>query len=875
MDGNVIGNFENTTLWQAAFGPRKNDATVKPRDDLRAAYLAFRERVEDLTARIATDMPELTIHDISHLDALWETASIIAGPDYRLNAAEAFVLGGAFLLHDAGMSCASYPGGVVDLQKTVEWQDTVASLLREAGTESPTPSDVLDPPSEVRAQAIPMILRILHAKHAEELATVSWSSSDDQSVQFLIQDDDLRVFYGPMIGRIAHSHWWSASELEHRLPKLLGAGPGVPQEWSIEPIKIACLLRVADAAHIDARRAPRFLRSLTKPRGHSADHWNFQEKISKVVLQGDSLVYTSGPSFELADADSWWICFDTIRLIDRELRDADAVLQDLNLPRLAARRVKGATSAPGLAEFIRTHRWRPIDAELKVSDVPSLVRLLGGEHLYGKDSTAPVRELIQNAADAVRARCLLENRSENWGEVRVSLRGDGQDTWLDVEDNGVGMSEAVLTGPLLDFGKSFWTSDLLQHELPGLQAKGMKAVGRYGIGFFSSFMLGDVVRVFTRRYNSSETRVLDFRSGLALRPILREAEPHEHLVDPGTRVSVKLKAPPQSEHGLLSLTPRFGKPSQMSLQRMVARVCPCPITKVLTSEFGNTALVASANDWHSLEPSELLFRSSDRIDRVELDRIAGTKTYSAAVRELRDKDGHVHGRACIYPNRWLLLGWVTVGGFVSVPLGGFAGILTGETDRVARNHARPTVPLGVLATWATEQAYLISALQLPDSQKFECARIILACGGDPADLPIVEYGQNYYDTQKLQELVSGLDRFLLGEPVRYDPDLDDVHPNEFDNRFSWEVDMGIKRDDIPELLASASWPSCLFREDQDEDNKQRSCDEIVRCTLVNAWGAMEEEQVEMVIGSVSGKAIRRRVTVLSRGGANESSSNGS
>lgn len=43
---------------------------------------------------------------------------------------------------------------------------------------------------------------------------------------------------------------------------------------------------------------------------------------------------------------------------------------------------------------------------------------------------------------------------------------------IEVEDNGVGMSPKVLTGPFLDFGQSFWGTSLMHEELPGLESKG-------------------------------------------------------------------------------------------------------------------------------------------------------------------------------------------------------------------------------------------------------------------------------------------------------------------------------------------------------------------------------------------------------------------
>jgi Histidine kinase-, DNA gyrase B-, and HSP90-like ATPase len=60
---------------------------------------------------------------------------------------------------------------------------------------------------------------------------------------------------------------------------------------------------------------------------------------------------------------------------------------------------------------------------------------------------------------------------------------------LVVEDDGIGMSEHVLTGPLIEFGKSFWTSAEAQEEFPGLVSRNLHQTGRYGIGFFSTLMV--------------------------------------------------------------------------------------------------------------------------------------------------------------------------------------------------------------------------------------------------------------------------------------------------------------------------------------------------------------------------------------------------
>ena len=133
----------------------------------------------------------------------------------------------------------------------------------------------------------------------------------------LIQDSELRNAYGDIIGRIAASHCWAASEL-NTLPRQVNAGSDIPASWTVNPLKIACLLRVADAAHIDSRRAPRFLLALVKPMGISATHWSFQSKIAKPSIDKNFLVYTGSP-FDLDEAEAWWLCYDMLAMIDDEL----------------------------------------------------------------------------------------------------------------------------------------------------------------------------------------------------------------------------------------------------------------------------------------------------------------------------------------------------------------------------------------------------------------------------------------------------------------------------------------------------------------------------------------------------------------------------
>src|SRR3546814_18906704 len=70
----------------------------------------------------------MTVHDVTHLDALWDTASLVADGAVTVHPADAFVLGASILLHDAAMSLGASPNGLDDVRNTVAWQDAAARL---------------------------------------------------------------------------------------------------------------------------------------------------------------------------------------------------------------------------------------------------------------------------------------------------------------------------------------------------------------------------------------------------------------------------------------------------------------------------------------------------------------------------------------------------------------------------------------------------------------------------------------------------------------------------------------------------------------------------------------------------------------------------
>ncbi|MFW9088101.1 HD domain-containing protein, partial [Pseudomonas sp. P2758] len=435
-------------------------------------------------------MPSLTVHDITHIDALWWTASEVAGSDYPLNPAEAFVLGGAFLLHDSAHCIAAYPGGIEEIRKLPEWQVNCSKykVLNEK----------LEKGTEVFQLILFEVLRNMHPRQARVLAKVSWSIPGDNAPLFLLPNDDLRRAYADVIGQIAESHWFSPHQLESfNHSKVTTPACLHPSPWTIDILKLAVLLRTADASHVDAQRAPRFLQALVQPEGVSLTHWNFQARINQIKIDPDPArkeLIISGSEFPIDEQEAWWMAYDTARMIDNELKSANRILLDLHRPQLAARSVALSYSPEAFSRNVATSGWHPVDTSIKITDIKTMVDRFGGEKLYGRDPVYALRELIQNSVDAIHACRSLGGLGEDEGEIDVKCEPFGENYWLQVTDTGIGMSRYVLTDILLDFGRSLWRSGDVRGEWKNLASTSFEAIGQFGIGFFSVFMLGQRVR---------------------------------------------------------------------------------------------------------------------------------------------------------------------------------------------------------------------------------------------------------------------------------------------------------------------------------------------------------------------------------------------
>lgn len=129
-------------------------------------------------------------------------------------------------------------------------------------------------------------------------------------------------------------------------------------------------------------------------------------------------------------------------------------------------------------------------------DVAGVIQIMG-KSLYSRGD-APLREIIQNAHDAVMRR---RQRDVSY-HGRIDIRLDPQHRLLSISDDGVGLSpeEAERYLGTLGLGITGLLRGRTARDEEGTQeGDGEGLIGQFGIGLFSAFMLADRLVVESRR----------------------------------------------------------------------------------------------------------------------------------------------------------------------------------------------------------------------------------------------------------------------------------------------------------------------------------------------------------------------------------------
>lgn len=511
-----------TRLWHA----------MASEPSLQQALADLRKIAAAMGAEVARVIPGFTNHSVKHFDALWRVSDQVftAQETEQFSPGEAFVLGSSFYVHDLGMAFAATKEGADIIRATDQFRATFELLSTTQKLEA----------QRADALALQVATRELHAEKARDLVLKPLPGLN----QYLIESTEVRMKWASYIGDVSASHHWSIPDVENKLGK--GGKMPDPIGGSTDLGFVACALRIIDYAHINFERASYLSRLLrSEMDSQSLLHWLAQEHITGPLRKDDTLVF--GSTQPIQDVEAWWLFFEMAEGLDREIHlvaDHLASRSD-SMGRFSLEGVKGTRSPQIFASLVKPDGFEPVDIRFRPDSIERLIKILGGQTLYGDDVFAPVRELLQNARDAIYLQSTFQSLHSTEafrGHITVTVaRPDADKMSLIVRDNGVGMSSKVITNYLLGIASDYWNSASFYSEFPGVGAAGFRPAGKFGIGFLSVFMVGDRVEVETQRPNGPNLKLR--LSGIGKRGALVTSPPK-----PSSGTSIRIDVNKHNQH---------------------------------------------------------------------------------------------------------------------------------------------------------------------------------------------------------------------------------------------------------------------------------------------------------------------------------------
>ena len=491
--------------------------------ELAQGHPGARELVAALTSDMVTEtlhgdyyFEYYTDHGIDHVETVLDYASKLIPSDdvwRKLGPFDAAVLVGSVVMHDIAMHiprdgfCGesvlwSFPKGGVPQQVNQEWLTLWDDYLIEVAKwdDAQRAAIVGDGTEDPRRFEIGEFIRRHHGILAQQVVLYGLPGADT-----FPRISAIAPRLAKAIGLVARSHVVSFDCAVKELESSYQIRAHEKQQGAYLAYHMA-LLRVADLLHIGVDRAPPDRRALLKPTSPVStlewekdasvwyvDGWESGHEIN-VLLEGD------------LQPEPYFLLKSYLAELRREMRDTNAVLAErLRSSELSLTKTDVVSNIddPGFPSDLSFY---PEKAVVRAN--PGVLDLLV-RPLYGNRSEVGVRELLQNALDAVREGRLfcqkhgIAARQLKFAhvdcDVLVELREQSANTWtLRVSDRGVGMKAETVLKYFVVAGASYRRDKDWRHEFTTEEQSAVLRSGRFGVGVFAAFLLGDTLRVQTR-----------------------------------------------------------------------------------------------------------------------------------------------------------------------------------------------------------------------------------------------------------------------------------------------------------------------------------------------------------------------------------------
>lgn len=161
-----------------------------------------------------------------------------------------------------------------------------------------------------------------------------------------------------------------------------------------------------------------------------------------------------------------------------------------------------------------------------------------------------LRELVSNAADACekkRFAALTHGGSMSPETLKIRVSADFHKKLLIIEDNGVGMSKDELVGNLGSIARS-GTAKFV--EALGAGNANVSQIGKFGVGFYSAFLVADDVEVVTKKLAQENGSLHSWRWSSDGRSFRISDAPDETFFGNNSGTKLVLRVKPEAEEYL-------------------------------------------------------------------------------------------------------------------------------------------------------------------------------------------------------------------------------------------------------------------------------------------------------------------------------------
>lgn len=577
-------------------------------------------------------MPEYTLHDGAHLfRVLYNMEKLIPEENIKqLSVPDLMLLILTAFFHDLGMAPYEYEirAWKQDWKET-EPDEQERALYLEFERFTKTYPEKLDEIGRLRGKKqeakarlledylLSEYIRTTHAQRAKIIIAKEWKD------RVKYRDTDLTH----ALAQLCFSH----NEDSMALLKL-DASYLCGEDITTNLQFVGLILRLADLLDFDAKRTPSVLFShLTVRNPVSLAEWQKHRAVQAWKITKDDIAFSAKCSHPAIEATIRKFC----DYIDDELKNCGIILA--KMPESI-----GTNSNPCKISLpVRVTRDK-IEAEKDIItgdpiyyyentsfelNKNQVIELLMGTKLYGNPEVA-LRELLQNSRDACKLSMALH---EKWDvpyipEITVKYYTQGDEDFLEVIDNGIGMNKEIIDKYYSKIGSSFYKSRDF-YELKAKSDLNFTPVSEFGIGILSCFMIADTIEVETKRLKEQ----FDYD-----KPLKLIIEGHDSIF---TILKSDKKVPGTSTKLLLREKNPWKKMTESQFIRSVQNVFPNPPFTV-NIETDKEKLSYTQNDFKNLDAVELKdysWKEEENIKEVKI-TLAENDFYGNAVVAILEKD---------------------------------------------------------------------------------------------------------------------------------------------------------------------------------------------------------------------------------------------